>query len=85
VKAQRRYEGQKRAKRVLRIMRQRNAWEESRWPELYADDSEIAHRMVHTRAACSCYMCGNPRRQFGEKTVQERRADEMFAAELETL
>jgi hypothetical protein len=24
-------------------------------------------------ASCSCYMCGNPRKYFGEPTMQERR------------
>ena len=24
---------------------------------------------------CSCPMCGNPRRHFGERTIQERRLD----------
>lgn len=33
-------------------------------------------RRAATRAACSCWMCGNPRRFFGELTVQERRADD---------
>lgn len=27
-------------------------------------------------AHCSCYMCGNPRRHFNEKSVQERRKDQ---------
>ncbi|MEW4569411.1 hypothetical protein AB1L88_16220 [Tautonia sp. JC769] len=26
-------------------------------------------------ASCSCWMCGNPRRWFGEPTRQERRAE----------
>ena len=25
------------------------------------------------RKKCSCWMCGNPRRHMGEKTIQERR------------
>ena len=27
---------------------------------------------VHCKG-CSCFMCGNPRRHFNERTVQERR------------
>jgi hypothetical protein len=27
-----------------------------------------------TPKVCSCFMCGNPRRFFGELTIQERRA-----------
>jgi hypothetical protein len=26
-------------------------------------------------AVCSCWMCGNPRRFEGERTLQERRSD----------
>lgn len=25
---------------------------------------------------CSCFMCGNPRKHWGEPTMQERRADQ---------
>lgn len=28
-----------------------------------------------TKTPCSCYMCGNPRKWFGEKTRQEKIAD----------
>lgn len=28
-----------------------------------------------TRCPCSSYCCGNPRKWFGEKTMQERRAE----------
>jgi len=30
-------------------------------------------KALHTACACSCWMCGNPRRHFGERTVQEKR------------
>lgn len=36
---------------------------------------EQARYMADNMQICSCYMCGNPRRQFGIKTVQERRND----------
>ena len=29
---------------------------------------------------CSCYMCGNPRKWFGELTVQERRYANTYEA-----
>ena len=29
-----------------------------------------------TRVPCSSYCCGNPRRWFGLKTIQERRAEQ---------
>ena len=32
-------------------------------------------KLAHARQLCSCWMCGNPRRYLGERTLQERRAD----------
>ncbi|MFZ6642382.1 hypothetical protein ACO0LL_21845 [Undibacterium sp. TC4M20W] len=29
--------------------------------------------VLHTPTTCSCYMCGNPRKYFKERTMQERR------------
>ncbi len=29
--------------------------------------------LLHTAHVCSCFGCGNPRRWFGEKSMQERR------------
>jgi len=30
-------------------------------------------KLSHARQPCSCWMCGNPRRWFGEMSLQERR------------
>lgn len=30
-------------------------------------------RVITTPTPCSCWMCGNPRRYLGERTVQEQR------------
>ena len=35
---------------------------------------ERRHTAYRTPKPCSCWMCGNPRKWFGERTVQERRA-----------
>ena len=32
-------------------------------------------RLADNLAACSCYMCGNPRKWFKKKTVQELKSD----------
>lgn len=40
------------------------------------DDEYVNRRaryLLQTPHPCSCAMCGNPRRHFGERTVQERR------------
>ncbi len=36
-----------------------------------------------TPRPCSCWMCGNPRRYFGEASIQEKRAAEAHSGELE--
>ena len=33
---------------------------------------------ANTIPTCSCWMCGNPRRHFGEKTLAEKRFDEFW-------
>jgi len=35
---------------------------------------ERRHTAYRTPKHCSCWMCGNPRKWFGKRTVQERRA-----------
>lgn len=37
-------------------------------------DARHVGKLAQTRAPCSCWMCGNPRRYLGEPTLQERRA-----------
>ena len=38
-------------------------------------DARATGKLAQTRQLCSCWMCGNPRRYFGETTLQERRAE----------
>jgi hypothetical protein len=35
--------------------------------------------LVDTPTPCSCYSCGNPRKYFGEPTMQERRESQRGA------
>jgi len=35
------------------------------------------YRLRHQRALCSCEMCGNPRKYWGEVTYQELKSIEM--------
>src|SRR5436305_2031423 len=37
--------------------------------------------VAHTKARCSCWMCGNPRKWWKEKTMQEKRFDESVAVD----
>jgi len=58
-------------RRAVRVLT--HAWD-------YRND-EINPRLIGVTAsthgaACSCWMCGNPRRYFGEVTIKERQAME---------
>lgn len=76
-KYQRRREGIKRAERVLSV------WRQYLTPKDWLDkDGRIAHLMAKTRKPCSCPMCGNPRRHYGEKTIQEKKADIFYQEQL---
>lgn len=39
------------------------------------ENSRDIGRIAHARRQCSCWLCGNPRRSLGERTLQERKAD----------
>lgn len=41
-------------------------------------DSEIKElvKFSETRQRCSCYMCGNQRKHFNKKTIQEQREEQ---------
>jgi hypothetical protein len=43
-----------------------------RWRPL--DKSQIGY-LAHSPKCCSCYMCGNPRKHWKDKTMQEKRMD----------
>ena len=55
-----------RAKRMREIF--------SQWDRIVPDE-RIIGKYLNTPKPCSCPMCGNPRRHFGQRTVQERRAE----------
>jgi len=48
-------------------------------------DSAALGRHVNAPVKCSCWMCGNPRRYFDEKSRQERIRDEMFMTDSATM
>lgn len=50
--------------------------------DLRAEPKALA-KAINTPTPCSCWMCGNPRRTQGERTRQERSADEMRRSGLE--
>ena len=65
-RAERRKHKQRMKKKALKIVR----------IEGWTDEEYIAHRvrkLAETRTPCSCVMCGNPRKLWGQKTIQELR------------
>lgn len=49
----------------------------SKWRPL--DEASIGV-LAHSPHNCSCHMCGNPRKWWNEKTMQEKRMDEFYKA-----
>tara|TARA_B100000780_G_C20676888_1_gene269373 strand:+ start:115 stop:348 length:234 start_codon:yes stop_codon:yes gene_type:complete len=63
-------ENKKKNKAVI-ILKHDNIWNPS--------DEEYIKKIgirSHTPKWCSCHMCGNPRKYWKEKTIQERRAEQ---------
>ena len=54
------------------------------WEDVFAFRDSFARRNCDHLALCSCWIHGrgNPRRFFGERTLQEHRADDAFQAAL---
>jgi len=61
---------------VRRLKEDRNQHYENMTCACWTDPRAMA-RFKEQPKHCSCYMCGNPRRVFGEISMQERR----FSAE----
>ncbi len=72
-KLERRLEGIKKARKVLRVWRGCFGKKE----DYYMDGGEAEKRLIKTRVPCSCLWCGNPRKHFGQVTRQEKKVTEM--------
>ena len=71
--------GRMRARRVMRVWRAQDGWYRPGEVQVTFEESmkHLEQRLFSTRTPCSCDMCGNPRK-LGEKTIQERKADEAW-------
>ena len=83
-KAYRRWQEQKKKKKVRKyFVCERHGddgvFDYSREPAP-TNDPAIIGIVARTPAACSCYMCGNPRKHWNELTMQEKRAAEVDEA-----
>ena len=52
--------------------KRRNYWHMQSWSDVEQLEKAIK-QVIRTPKPCSCFICGNPRKFFQEKTVQERR------------
>ena len=43
------------------------------WFSWFERTPRIIGKKAHSPKMCSCWMCGNPRKYFNEKTIQEKR------------
>jgi hypothetical protein len=41
-------------------------------------------KLVHTPANCSCEMCGNPRKFFKQRTIQEKKQLEFMESQIKS-
>jgi hypothetical protein len=48
----------------------------NKWLREDDDFEKIVCKRAQAKQPCSCYMCGNPRKHFKEKTMREKRFDE---------
>jgi hypothetical protein len=72
-----RYQERKKKREVTRW------WSNNWWVEKYGDlPQKWISQTATTPKHYPCVLCGNPRRWFKKKTVQEERADEIVSAQL---
>ena len=71
-RAYRRWQAERKKNRVKKywVVSGMNDW----FSMNFENDPRIVGMTAHTPKCCSCYMCGNSRKHFGEITIQERRA-----------
>lgn len=48
-------------------------------------DKEMLSRLADNLKPCSCYVCGNPRKWWGEVTFQELKEEERWRQQLDYL
>lgn len=60
----------------------------NRASDINNDHSRYDHVLnirTHTACTCSCWMCGNPRKYFNQKTIQEKSAEEIYKKDINEL
>jgi hypothetical protein len=73
-RANRRKQEAKKKSKIKKIIKNKNSLNKK-----LIEDKKFIGKLVSTHgASCSCFMCGNPRKYFKEKTLQEKINDENF-------
>ena len=59
--------------------KRKKQWVKKTFDKYYYSDMDEAQVGIraHSPKKCSCYMCGNPRKYWKDKTMQEKRAPEV--------
>lgn len=55
------------------------------WEDVFAWRKHHSYGYLHNRKPCSCSGCGNPRKHFKKKTLQEKRAEISFEEQLQEI
>lgn len=58
--------------RMLNKVKKFGLYQNYFWSE--EEKEEHQRKMAETRKPCSCHMCGNPRKHWKDKTMQEKKA-----------
>ena len=67
-----------------RLKKARSAYDGAKWQGADAgrNTAVAVGKTCQTPAACSCFMCGNPRKYFGKKTLKEK-SDDAFVGSMD--
>jgi|TARA_B110000285_G_scaffold201159_1_gene235584 hypothetical protein len=68
MKRSRDYRRHQEEKKKSKVLKSHDTWW---WPE-EPPSKRMIGKKAHTPAMCSCHMCGNPRKYWKEKTLQEK-------------
>lgn len=74
-RARRRADLERMKRRAVRLYGRYELINPRYWADGVEPDVRRHEKLANHMAACSGPCCGNPRRWFGEKTMQERRAE----------
>jgi hypothetical protein len=50
------------------------------WIKSHPDKAHFVGIYANTHTPCSCWMCGNPRKYFNEKTLQELKTEQAVSS-----